>query len=157
MKNNTKLLSSLPCTSYIVQASPQSTISSSITSTALAEEMVYDTYITLRDLQPDTQYKIRIAAVNEAGVSDFNEVTGETLSMCFARAMDFQKERVTVVCPAGCSKHQEYIYGTREYTDDSLICAAAIHDGRLNGDRGGEVTLVKRSGMPHYLGKWAHI
>ena len=59
--------------SYIVQAAPKTPFSTS-NSISLDEQIVYDTYITLRDLQPDTQYIIRIAAVNDAGVSDYNEV-----------------------------------------------------------------------------------
>ena len=142
--------------SYIVQAAPRTIFSESglQPSASLDEQVIFDTYITLRDLQPDTQYTIRISAVNDAGASEYNEVTENTKSMCFARAMDFERERVQVVCPAGCAKFQDNIYGTREYTDDSLICTAAVHDGRLGVEMGGEVTFVKRSGMPHYVGEY---
>ena len=61
--------------------------------------------------------------------------------------------QVTIECPARCSKYQEHVYGTREYTDDSYICAAAVHDGRIDDSLGGEVTIKKRtSGLTHYLG-----
>lgn len=42
-------------------------------------------------------------------------------------------ELFTVVCPAGCDAVENEIWGTAIYSDDSYICSAAIHDGRLNG------------------------
>lgn len=55
--------------------------------------------------------------------------------------------RVTVVCPPGGGTGA--VYGTDVYTDDSQICPAAVHAGRI-GFAGGVVTLVFSPGESVY-------
>lgn len=58
--------------------------------------------------------------------------------------------RVTVECPpAGPAVP---IWGTDLYTDDSSICAAAIHAGVISATTGGPVTFTVAPGQPSYLG-----
>ncbi|KAI8481845.1 dendrite reproteinration, partial [Branchiostoma belcheri] len=70
---------------------------------------------------------------------------------CHTEARQLDGQNVTVTCPAGCLAGASTIWGLVVYTDDSSICGAAIHDGRLT-DAGGEVTLYKLPGLDSYLG-----
>jgi hypothetical protein len=47
------------------------------------------------------------------------------------------------------------VYGSGPYTDDSSICAAAVHAGRLT-KAGGDVTIETRPGLPKYPASTAH-
>lgn len=115
---------------------------------------IKDTLTTIRGLKADQAYTINVMGVNDAGASRPTSIVAKTLSICYARANDYLgDDKVTIECPARCSKYQEHIYGSREYTDDSYICAAAVHDGRIDDSLGGEVTIKKRtSGLTHYIG-----
>lgn len=119
---------------------------------------IKDTLTTIRGLKADQTYTINIMSVNDAGASRPMALVAKTLSICYARANDYLGEdRVSVECPARCSKYQEHVYGSREYTDDSYICASAVHDGRIDDSLGGEVTIKKRtSGLTHYIGTLQH-
>ncbi|MCA9543109.1 MAG: hypothetical protein KC613_01930 [Myxococcales bacterium] len=55
-------------------------------------------------------------------------------------------------CPADCFEAEPSIWGTDVYTDDSKICAAAIHAGRLPADQAGRVYLEHRPGQDAYEG-----
>jgi hypothetical protein len=57
--------------------------------------------------------------------------------------------RAEVTCPAGCSG--EHVWGTDVYTDDSSLCAAAIHAGVI-GQGGGRVIVVIEPGATSYSG-----
>ena len=98
---------------------------------------IKDTLTTLRGFKADQTYTINVMAVNDAGASRPTGIIAKTLSICYARANDYLGEdRVSIACPARCSKYQEHVYGSREYTDDSYICAAAVHDGRIDDSLG---------------------
>lgn len=58
--------------------------------------------------------------------------------------------RFTFVCPKNCSiiKPLE-LYGDGYYSDDSMICPAAIHQGVLS-DEGGEVRVRIEKGLKAY-------
>jgi hypothetical protein len=49
-------------------------------------------------------------------------------------------QTVTVYCPANLSQSQ--IWGTDTYSDDSAICTAAVHAGKINFATGGTVYIV---------------
>jgi hypothetical protein len=53
-------------------------------------------------------------------------------------------------CPAGGTPGT--IWGDVAYTDDSSVCAAAVHAGALTRDAGGTVTIVMRVGRAAYVG-----
>jgi hypothetical protein len=59
----------------------------------------------------------------------------------------------TLLCPAGCGG--QALWGTEIYTDDSSLCAAAIHAGEL-GPEGGRVAVEIRPGEPKYAGSRWH-
>ncbi|XP_077974364.1 uncharacterized protein LOC120347949 isoform X1 [Styela clava] len=73
---------------------------------------------------------------------------------CETRANFMVDDAFTVVCPAGCDMNidNNEVWGTGVYTDDSYICGAAIHDGRLNADVGGQIMVGKIPGMSTYAG-----
>ncbi|XP_039254484.2 tenascin-N-like [Styela clava] len=121
-----------------------------------AGQGITDTYVILRNLRADTQYRVQVGASNGAGLSEYRQAIAKTLSVCYAKAMDFPKDSFKITCPARCARNQEHVYGTREYTDDSYICAAAVHDGRIDDNVGGEVVVKKRPGLPHYVGTGRH-
>ncbi|MBI2571414.1 MAG: hypothetical protein HYV63_30775 [Candidatus Schekmanbacteria bacterium] len=62
-------------------------------------------------------------------------------------------DAVTVRCPAGCGEQR--VWGTEVYTDDSAICAAAIHAGVL-ASQGGDVHVVAAAGRASYTGTVAN-
>ena len=56
----------------------------------------------------------------------------------------------TFICPARGTKGS--VWGTNTYTDDSSICTAAVHAGKIGFARGGVVTVVKKPGRSSYTG-----
>ncbi|XP_066301431.1 uncharacterized protein [Branchiostoma lanceolatum] len=70
---------------------------------------------------------------------------------CSTEPRQLDGDVLTVTCPAGCLAGAETVWGTVIYTDDSSICRAAIHDGKLT-DSGGELTVYKLPGQDSYLG-----
>jgi len=59
-------------------------------------------------------------------------------------------ERFTVTCPA--NGQALTVWGTDVYTDDSSICTAAAHAGRIAFARGGTATIEIRPGQSSYVG-----
>lgn len=55
-----------------------------------------------------------------------------------------------VRCPANCELDTR-IWGTKQYTDDSSICIAAIHDGQLTQE-GGEVSVYQGQQSQVFIG-----
>jgi len=60
-------------------------------------------------------------------------------------------QALSFVCPASDGSKAK-LYGTDTYTDDSAICAAAIHAGVLKPGRAGLVTLLIGSGEKSFKG-----
>ncbi|CAK8692869.1 unnamed protein product [Clavelina lepadiformis] len=113
-----------------------------------------ETHLILSNLEPDSPYRIEVAAMNAAGPSRYAVVQSKTLSMCYAVANDFTEDTFEVLCPSQCgaSMFQDQVYGTREYTSDSRVCVAAIHDGRVTNNAGGIVKVKKRPGLLDFVG-----
>ena len=67
-------------------------------------------------------------------------------------------ERFTLTCPPKGSMGFDpmtgnaEVWGTDVYTDDSTICVAAVHAGRINLSGGGKVTIEIRPGAASYPG-----
>ena len=57
--------------------------------------------------------------------------------------------RIRFTCPPA-GKHAGYVWGSDIYTDDSMVCQAAVHAGLITFARGGTVTLEIRPGMSSY-------
>lgn len=53
-----------------------------------------------------------------------------------------------VACPAACG--QSAVWGTEVYSDDSSICTAAVHAGRLAAGEGGAVRIRIEGGRSSY-------
>nr|XP_039272637.1 low-density lipoprotein receptor-related protein 2-like [Styela clava] len=71
---------------------------------------------------------------------------------CYLRADSFPDTTWTLNCPPGCVYVQRQMYGTdNEYSSDSFICAAAIHEGLLTNETGGEVKFVKEDWKAPFL------
>lgn len=51
-------------------------------------------------------------------------------------------------CPKLCMKTEKFIFGTQIYHPYSAICKAAIHDGKIKNDQGGEF-IIALTPMPH--------
>ena len=58
--------------------------------------------------------------------------------------------RITYHCPPGGQAHT--VWGSGTYTDDSSICTAAVHAGRISFGSGGNVTIEMRPGQSSYSG-----
>ena len=59
-------------------------------------------------------------------------------------------ERVATTCPANGQAFT--VWGTDVYTDDSSICTAAVHAGRISFASGGTITIEIRAGQTSYAG-----
>ena len=55
------------------------------------------------------------------------------------------------MCPPGGTLGS--VWGTGVYTDDSSICTAAVHAGRIQQMQGGMVNVFPKPGMPSYVGR----
>ena len=53
-------------------------------------------------------------------------------------------------CPAGGTAYT--VYGTDVYTDESSICTAGVHAGKITLTNGGTVTIEIRAGAASYTG-----
>lgn len=54
--------------------------------------------------------------------------------------------------PAGTAIDPAYVFGTGTYSDDSIVCLAAVHAGIITLGGGGEVTIVILPGQYTYNG-----
>lgn len=57
-------------------------------------------------------------------------------------------QQITVTCPPNGQTGS--VWGTDTYSDDSSICTAALHSGRVTQAAGGTVTIQIAPGMPSY-------
>jgi hypothetical protein len=68
-----------------------------------------------------------------------------------ARELRGQLEQAhTMHCPPGDTLHN--VWGTDVYTDDSSICSAAVHAGRISLTRGGTVEFFMHGPVPLFRG-----
>ncbi|XP_035673696.1 uncharacterized protein LOC118414053 [Branchiostoma floridae] len=70
---------------------------------------------------------------------------------CYTDSTQMNGDSFTVNCPSGCANNGAAAWGTGVYTDDSGICCAAIHDGRITNS-GGQVTVYRWPGQSSYQG-----
>lgn len=62
-------------------------------------------------------------------------------------------QRVVFVCPPNPDRAAlGTVWGAEVYTDDSAVCVAAVHAGRISFAEGGRVTLEVRPGQSAYRG-----
>lgn len=61
-------------------------------------------------------------------------------------------QRFVYWCPPGGDLTSRTVWGTDVYTDDSSICIAAVHAGKINRIQGGVVEIEIRPGQSSYTG-----
>lgn len=66
----------------------------------------------------------------------------------------FNGQRFAWTCPPGGNPGA--LYGTGTYTDDSSVCTAAVHDGRITSARGGKLVVEIKAGEASYKGTAAN-
>ncbi|XP_076810446.1 cysteine-rich secretory protein LCCL domain-containing 2-like [Clavelina lepadiformis] len=57
-----------------------------------------------------------------------------------------------LTCPSGCANITGNVWGSGIYTQDSAVCRAAIHDGRIKNETGGSITFYRQLGQSSYIG-----
>ena len=67
-------------------------------------------------------------------------------AVCYGQIGD----RFLFQCPPGGRALP--VYGTDTYTDDSMVCVAAVHAGLIGFDAGGAVTIELTPGLEAYVG-----
>ncbi|XP_076810440.1 uncharacterized protein LOC143453158 [Clavelina lepadiformis] len=67
----------------------------------------------------------------------------------------FSKPAFQILCPPDCVNSTTKVHGNVLYTDDSSVCRAAIHDGRIK-DEGGLVNVFRQTGLSSYPGVTRH-
>ncbi|XP_073499410.1 uncharacterized protein [Phyllobates terribilis] len=77
--------------------------------------------------------------------------TPPVTASCSTTARDLPGSSADVFCPADCSTSRRSVWGTDVYTDDSSICRAAIHAGKIPNE-GGQVSVQKTPGQDSYNG-----
>lgn len=78
-------------------------------------------------------------------------------SDCTDQANAYAQDVFTIDCPSGCGDISGNLWGTGIYTDDSFICSAAIHDGRIIGDLLFEIYLLSSYCLVFFFSKqWRH-
>lgn len=61
-----------------------------------------------------------------------------------------------VYCPKGCKDANAFLFGTQIYHEVSSICKAAIHDGKIENDKGGEFIIVNVDNPHVYFAENQH-
>ncbi|MGZ3454310.1 MAG: LCCL domain-containing protein [Polyangiales bacterium] len=89
---------------------------------------------------PEASNPVARTARWDQSLADFGPSTGDRLAfVCGPRA-----------ATRGLSEAP--VKGSDVYADDSSICAAAVHAGKIKPETGGTVTLEVIEGRPHYDG-----
>ncbi|XP_078493515.1 uncharacterized protein LOC100176392 isoform X1 [Ciona intestinalis] len=74
------------------------------------------------------------------------------IASCTDTGASYDDDQFVLNCPGGCDQGSPKVWGTGIYTQNSFICAAAIHDGRIIADHGGTVTVKKTGQQGSYTG-----
>jgi hypothetical protein len=97
----------------------------------------------------------------DTGAEDTSADTGSNTDTDDVAPIDWYSSAVELVpgdqigvsfsgaCPALGADGAGTVWGTGTYTDDSSVCAAAVHDGRITTG-GGAFTLETREGLTAY-------
>ncbi|XP_039274585.2 A disintegrin and metalloproteinase with thrombospondin motifs gon-1-like isoform X2 [Styela clava] len=79
--------------------------------------------------------------------------------LCNTSSSDLFQKKFVAICPPGCplpSIGKPAVWGTDIYTEDSYLCAAAIHSGVIEAKKGGEFTVWKIDGQRRHRGSTRH-
>lgn len=108
-----------------------------------------------------TRTLVRVAtALSIFGVSVFGAIATTTLSASAAETISWSSnvthlrsqvgQTFSFMCPPSGSL--DTVRGSVIYTDDSSVCSAAVHAGKITAAAGGEVLLSILPGQPAYPG-----
>lgn len=109
---------------------------------------------------PDAEALVTVPEATDTDDNPSVDVSGggvydETLT-CYNVAYEFVSNNyttMTVTCPPGCDQNTSgTVWGTDVYTDDSSVCAAAVHSGLITVAEGGTVTITYAPGQDSYTG-----
>ena len=93
-----------------------------------------------------------LAAMSSAGCGD-GPTGPETISAEWhTTAVEFRGQnalRVRYSCPPNGTA--DLIWGTDVYTDDSSVCTAGVHVGRITLEQGGQITIEILPGQDTYI------
>ncbi|XP_069835441.1 cysteine-rich secretory protein LCCL domain-containing 2-like isoform X2 [Dendropsophus ebraccatus] len=73
------------------------------------------------------------------------------LLLCSTTSKDLPSAISEVYCPSGCINKNLSVWGTDIYTENTRICPAAIHAGKVSNG-GGYITVQKMPGQDKYNG-----
>jgi hypothetical protein len=107
----------------------------------------------MRNGTTTSSYKSWDSSFTFVGQPIYNTDVGYGGGSWDADASDFRGQngqRYLYVCPPGGSAGD--IWGTGTYTDDSSVCTAAVHVGRITLAKGGYVTIEVQPGASSYTG-----
>lgn len=97
-------------------------------------------------------YSVSFSFVNPATGAEVSSTTPLVVSWNYrpTTLRSYQGSLFTFICPANGTVGS--LWGTGTYTDDSSLCSAAVHDGKISLLKGGEVRVRMAPGLTSYLG-----
>ncbi|XP_044158325.1 cysteine-rich secretory protein LCCL domain-containing 1-like [Bufo gargarizans] len=75
--------------------------------------------------------------------------TPSVKEQCSYTAKQLPAKYTVVICPPGCLTQKDNVWGCDTYTEESSVCAAAIHCGEIT-NKGGKVVAQKTLGQYKY-------
>ncbi|XP_056385983.1 clotting factor C-like [Hyla sarda] len=95
---------------------------------------------------------IAIAVFRHAGAQIQSCPLGyAVLVPCCATSKDLSSSTSQIYCPSGCMSKNLSVWGTEIYTENTAVCLAAIHAGKVSNG-GGYITVQKLPGQEMYIG-----
>ncbi|HEY8212445.1 MAG TPA: LCCL domain-containing protein [Myxococcaceae bacterium] len=91
------------------------------------------------------------AAAVASGCGAPGDPVGWVDSLSFVQSNAVAGEQYDYSCPGGGMTGAP-VWGSDVYTDDSAICPAAVHAGKINTYYGGTAAIEVLSGQPSYTG-----
>ncbi|XP_056387866.1 vitrin-like [Hyla sarda] len=95
---------------------------------------------------------IAIAVFRHAGAQIQSCPLGyAVLVPCCTTSKDLSSSTSEIYCPSGCMSKNLSVWGTEIYTENTAVCLAAIHAGKVSNG-GGYITVQKLPGQEMYIG-----
>jgi hypothetical protein len=95
-----------------------------------------------------------LPASTDSSSSKATAVSGSSWASTATHLRGLNGRVFTFRCPKQGVAHR--VWGTGTYTDDSSVCTAAVHAGRITRARGGMVKIRIRPGLSYYRGTTRH-
>jgi len=104
------------------------------------------------DSDADADADTESDADDPAPGGDINAALDDSWMASAVEFRDMEGEQVSVECSEGGSATLPLVWGTDVYSDDSSICAAAVHAGVIDDGEGATVVIEIRPGEDDYEG-----